>query len=113
MKNDLQKASSKGREVLENNNHFKGYTLEELRYQRAMTTLQKELCKGRIMKDIKNIRTGADPKSLSGKSSKLPWIGTIASTMLKSLNYLDYITLGMSVFGAGRKIFSLIPRKKK
>lgn len=113
MKNDLKRASSKGQEVLENSNAFRGYTLEELRYHRAMTTLQKELCKGRIMKDLKNLRAGADPKSMAGKGSKIPLVGTIASTVLKSLNYLDYISLGMTLFGAGRKIVSLLPRKKK
>ncbi|MBD5208191.1 MAG: hypothetical protein HDS79_08045 [Bacteroidales bacterium] len=112
MKNEIQKASKKGQEVLKKYNSFHGYTLEQLRYQRAMVTMQKELCKARVLTDIDSLKSSATGKS-EGKGSKIALAGTVASTLFRGLNYLDYISLGLSAFGMGRKIFGLFGGKKK
>ena len=43
---------------------FKGYTMEELRYQRAMMALRKEFCKTKVMQSVETLRP------LKGKESQ-------------------------------------------
>ena len=90
---------------------FKGYTLDELRYQRALLLLKKEFLKEKAVKQIHDVKervpmlNGKSP--LSTMSSK-----GILSRMAKGLNYADYIMIGFSVFNAGRKMISLFRKKK-
>ncbi len=89
---------------------FKGYSMEELHYQRAMIALRKEFCKAKIVQEVDRIRK----KSFLGGSkgnSKVSKIGTITKKLLSGLNYLDYALVGLSLFGTGKKIFKFFRRK--
>lgn len=91
---------------------FKGYTLEELRYQRALLLLKREFLKEKAVKETKAVK--ARIPMLNGKSplasmSPQGILGRVA----KGLNYADYLMLGFSIFSAGRKMFSLFRKKKK
>ena len=92
---------------------FKGYTIEEIRFQRALVAMQADFCKTKFLKEWSNIQK-LNPLSPSADSS-LPMkaAGSIALKMAKGLNYLDYIILGISVFSGVRKITSIFRRNKK
>lgn len=91
---------------------FKGYTLEELKYQRALLLLKREFLKEKALEDVNDIKkripvfNGKSPLDSISPSGLL-------SRVAKGLNYADYLMLGFSVFNAGRKVFSLFRKKKK
>lgn len=100
------------REIMEPPTEFKGYTIEEIRFQRALVALEADFCKTRLMKSWNNIQkiNPLSPESLSPISGKA---GGIALKMFKGLNYLDYILLGATIFSGTRKFFSFFRRSKK
>ncbi len=93
---------------------FKGYTLEELRYQRALVLLRREFAKQKVESGLRHIRkTNVFTGTASGsKASGLVRAGGIASKILTGLNYADYAMIGFSAFGTVRKIFSFFRKKK-
>jgi len=111
--NEIQKSTRETERITQPENKFKGYTLEELRYQRALVLLQKEFCKSKITRNVNNLQK-SNPLSPSVAASSLPGkVGFVASKLLTGLNYLDYAMIGFSLFGAARKLFSIFRRKKK
>lgn len=92
---------------------FKGYTLEELKYQRALIALRKEFCKAQVLQTIDSLRPKRKDNSDSSMfGSKFGLIRTIGSKLFSNLNTLDYIMLGMSAFGTAKKAYSLFRHKK-
>lgn len=92
---------------------FKGYTLDELKYQRALVTLQKDFCKSRLLRITANLQK-SNPLSPMAAASSIPGkVGFFASKFLRGLNYLDYAMLGFSIFGGVRKIISIFRKKKR
>lgn len=93
---------------------FKGYTIEELRYKRAMMALKKEFCKEKALQSLRSLNPAERRKAQgsSSKSSKLAFAGQIASKIFSNLNTLDYILMGISLFGTARKGIRLIRGKK-
>ncbi len=93
---------------------FKGYTIEELRYRRAMMALKKEFCKEKAMQSLRGLSPSARRKDKGGssKSSKLALAGQIATKVFSNLNTLDYILMGISLFTTARKGIRLIRGKK-
>lgn len=85
---------------------FKGYTMDELRYQRAMIALQKEFAKQRISHRVRNLKHYS---IFSKNSSK---VGNVATKLLSGVSYIDYALIGYSLFNSGRKIFSIFSKKK-
>lgn len=95
--------------------NFKGYTLDELRYQRALTALRREFCKSRVMSKVYNVRK-RNPLSADNSGSTSGIAGKISYFLPKVINgmsYLDYAMMGFSAFASIRKIFSFFHRKKK
>lgn len=92
---------------------FKGYTVEELKYRRALVALQKEFCETRILKNVAALQK-SNPFSPSTAASSIPGkIGFVASKLLTGLNYLDYAMIGFSMFGSARKVYSFFHKKKR
>lgn len=110
--NEIQKANHAATQITQPDSSFKGYTLEELRYQRGITLLHREFCKSKIMRNVQKLSAAshfsppASANSLSGKA------GFWAGKLLNGLNYLDYIMIGVSTFSSIRKVFSVFRRKK-
>lgn len=100
--------------VVEEKPKFNGYSLEELRYQRALVMLRREFAKQKMNNKIRSIRkTNAFTGTASGsKSSGLLRAGSIASKLVSGMNYLDYAMIGFSAFGTIRKITSFFRKKK-
>lgn len=92
---------------------FKGYSLEELKYQRAYYALRKEFAKEQILTTLAAMKPD---RSESGGDSKFArrfgLLKTIGSKVFTNLNTLDYVMLGMSLFGTAKKAYSLFRKKK-
>lgn len=111
--NEIKKTEDVAKNITHPTVKFKGYTLEEIRYQRALVALQKEFCKTKLRRNVNNLRK-SNPLSSRGAVAALPGrMGGIASRLLSGLNYLDYAMMGFSVFGSLRKIYSFFRKKKK
>ena len=107
MEEDKQKTSS-----VKAADEFKGYTLAELRYQRALVLLKREFLKEKAMEETKAVKKRIP--MLNGKSPLDSMNPTgIVGKVVRGLNYADYLMLGFSIFNAGKKVFSLFRKKKK
>lgn len=112
--NEIVNSEKVAKEITKPENKFKGYTLEEIRYQRALVALQKEFCKTKLNRNIHNLQKANPLTSASASASSLPGkFGAIAGKLLTGLNYLDYAMIGFSAFNSVRKVFSFFHRKKK
>lgn len=69
---------------------WKGYTLNELRYRRALTGVAIEIEKDRLSRAISGIVPGALKARSSGTS--------MLSKALGALSYVDYAILGWKLF---------------
>lgn len=90
---------------------FKGYTIDELRYRKALVTLKLEFCKEQI---ASTMRVFADKDTYFGNNKKIKSVfdSSMIGRIFKGLNYADYIMLGISTFSSIRKIISFFKRKK-
>lgn len=91
---------------------FGGYTLQELRYQRALASLKKEFAKEKALAELNAIKKKTALGRLSGKVSNFGKTGGLLPKVLSSLNYADYAMLGFSVFSTVRKVWKFFKRKK-
>lgn len=91
---------------------FKGYTIEEIRFQRALVAMEADFCKTKLNKSLRNIQK-LNPLSPSSNMSLPGKAGSIALKLLNGLNYMDYILLGFSAFTGVKKVFSFFKGKKK
>lgn len=112
--NEIQKSEQAAKDITKPATKFKGYTLEEIRYQRALVTLQKEFCKTKLNRNLQNIQKANPFSSAASASGSLPGkFGMVAGKLLTGLNYIDYAMIGFSLFGTARKVFSFFRRKRK
>lgn len=90
----------------------KGYSIDELRYQLALTTLKKEFCKEKLINKF-NSTVAASP--LSGKNASggggFPY--SLVGKLMKGLSYADYVMMGFSVFKTARSVFSFFKGKRR
>lgn len=96
---------------------FKGYTIEEIRYQRALVAMRKEFCKVKLMESIERLRPKSSKKEpavtfMTGSSTKTLF-SRVATTVFKSMNSIDYVLLGISAFSTIRKGIKMLKRKKQ
>lgn len=90
--------------------NFAGYTMEELKHQRALTLIKREFLKQKAMNDVDEIK-GRLPFNGNSPLGNISAKGIFGKVM-KGLNYADYLMLGFSIFTAGRKIFSLFRKRR-
>lgn len=114
----MKTEKSEDMKIVTNAPQFNGYTLDEIRYQRAMLGLRKEFCKAKLMESVTNLKPGGAKRNngfFSGgkKSTAMSVAGSVASKFLSNLNTLDYILMGISAFGTVRKGMRLLTRKQK
>lgn len=93
------------------NKDFKGYTIEELRYQRALVAMRREFCKSKAINTALHLKKRGFMGN-SNTGSRIAKVGGLASRLMSGLSYLDYAMLGMSLFGSGKKIYNFFRRKK-
>ena len=83
---------------------FKGYTLHEIRYYRALAALQREFAKEKLVAQALRMRR----RGIMGSGSNrgvMAKAGGIASKLFGGMNYVDYAMMGFSAFSTIRKIF--------
>ncbi len=107
---EIKKAAEAADEVTEKPK-FKGYTLDDLRYRRAVVALQKEFAREKIMEDLDRIRHW-NPLAPDNKGGKLSKAGNLARKLIGGLNYLDYAMIGFSLFSSARKMIGFFKPKK-
>ena len=108
---ELKGKEKVAKEIMTPENDFKGYTIEEIRFHRALVAMEADFCKTKIFKSLDNLQRH---NPLSIKSGSLPGkAGSIVLKLVNGLNYMDYIMLGWSLFNGGKKIFSFFRRSKK
>lgn len=95
----------------EDDNEFKGYTLEEIRHHRALIAVKKEFAKAKVLENFEIIKD-YNPFAKDGSLKAAARLGTLPLKIVKGLNYTDYIMLGLSAFSTGRKFFSFFRKKK-
>ena len=91
---------------------FEGYTLEELRYQRALIALKADFCKERLKTSVGEITQNGPLSRFTrkNKTSSLLKGSGIVGKLAKSLDVLDYAVLGFTMF---KTVKSLISKFKK
>ncbi len=105
MTNEIVPVNDHKEEAPHNTKEFKGYSIEELRYQRALIALRKDFCRSKMVHNADRVRK-------RGTTSRVAHVGGLATKIISGLGYLDYVMIGMSAFGTGRKIFKFFRGKK-
>lgn len=91
---------------------FNGFTLDEIRHQRALIAVRKEFAKARLLEQLDLLKE-RNPFGPEGSMKAAERLGSIPMKIMRGLNYTDYILMGVSAFGAARKVFSFFKKKKK
>lgn len=110
---DIKAKEKVAKDIMAAESEFKGYTIEEIRFHRALVAMEADFCKTKILRSWMNLQKlnplsgGGGPSSLPGKA------GSIALKLVNGLSYMDYVMLGWSVFSGARKVFSFFKGKKK
>lgn len=99
--------STDGEKIIIEEPEFKGYTLSQLRYQRALVCVKRDFTYAGILNDINRVKQRKFFFGGKGSQKGETWAGKIFSGM----NYLDYALLGISAFSSIRKMFSFFKRK--
>lgn len=89
---------------------FEGFTLDEIRHRKALIAVKKEFAKARIFEQANSIKAH-NPFAADSKLKAAARLGKLPMKLVKSLNYTDYILLGVSVFGTAKKIFTFFRKK--
>lgn len=93
---------------------FKGYSLRELKYQKALAEVRRDFLKEKITNDLNRLRQVKlmSVFSGSGDSAKGNAAGAFMATALKAFSHADYILAALSILSTGRKIFRTFRRRK-
>lgn len=83
---------------------WRGYSLEELRYQRALTAVRVEMEKEKLMHRVNELKRNVPTMSVS-KSG-------LMGKVMKSLNYVDYVVLAFGLGRAASRFFKMFRRSK-
>lgn len=110
--NEIKEKEKMAKDIAAPQKAFKGYTIEEIRFQRALVAMEADFCKVKIYKSWENI-VNANPFMPGNKSSLTSRAGNLAIKMFNGLNYLDYILIGLSVFKSSKKVLSFFKGLKK
>ena len=100
----------KGHGMAPEESEFQGYTMEQLRYQRALLLVKREFMRDKALKETKKIKeqipvingksafSGVTPRGIIGK-------------LVHGLDFADYLLLGFQAVRIGRKVGGLFRRK--
>lgn len=101
----------KGAKKLSGEEEFKGYTLDELRYQRALLLIKREFLRDKAIEESKKIK---DKIPLINGNSGLGEITTkgVIGKVIRGLDFADYLLLGFQAIRIGKKFGSMFKRKK-
>ncbi|MDE5872252.1 MAG: hypothetical protein K2H22_09965, partial [Muribaculaceae bacterium] len=72
---------------------FNGFTLDEIRHQRALIAVRKEFAKAKILEQIDTLKE-RNPFAPDGSLKAAARLGTLPMKIMRGLNYTDYIMMG-------------------
>lgn len=104
------KGESKNKNLETGVEEFKGYTLDELRYQRALLLVKREFLREKALKE-----TNAIKERITGNNGK--WgLGLfspkgIAGKLIRGLDFADYFILGYQALRIGKKLGGMFRKK--
>lgn len=90
---------------------FAGYTLDEIKYQRALLLMRREHAKETFLEAAADLKKRM-PFGEDGPKGSVVTKGVLGK-VAGSLNYLDYLLIGASFFSAGRKIISIFRKFRR
>lgn len=109
---EIKEKEKLAKDIVSPEKDFKGYTIEEIRFKRALVAMEADFCKTKMARSWDAIQD-ANPLMPGNKASFTGKAGAIALKMVNGLNYLDYVLLGLSIFKGTKKVFSLFRGKRK
>lgn len=97
------------------NAEFEGYTLDDLRYRRAVVALQKEFAREKMLSQVGKLQKNSpfSKEYVPARGGALGKAGAIAGKVINGLNYLDYAVLGYSAFSTVRKVAGVFGKFRK
>lgn len=108
---EIVKSEKKNNEIVSTGSSFEGYTIEEIRFQRALVAMEADFNKTRFLKNWANIQKANPLSPSSGSFSGKA--GSVVMKLLNGLNYIDYALLGLSFFSGAKKVVSFFKKNKK
>ena len=94
----------------------KGMTIREIRYQRALVSLQKEFCREKMAYGVIKLKNSSpfskNYKPSGGGSKSFARASGILSKIAGGMNYLDYAVIGFSIFSNVRKVAKIFKKHK-
>lgn len=87
--------------IVDESREWKGLTLEDIRYRRAINHVRLEIEKERLM---------SATSQLVGNTTQGLFSSSMARKLFSGFSYLDYGVLAFQVFKQSRKIFRLFRR---
>ena len=109
---EIKEKEKLAQEIVSPKNEFKGYTIEEIRFQRALIAMEADFSKTKLLKSWNNVQK-FNPFSPSSSASIPGKAGSIALKLINGLSYMDYVMLGWSVFSGAKKVFTFFRKGKK
>lgn len=91
----------------------RGYSIDRLRYKMALTSLQRDFCKEKLINTCHSTMNNAPWSRKSGGAGAGGFASPVLGTLLKGLSYADYVMLGFSIFKTSKNVFSFFKKKKK
>lgn len=90
----------------------RGCSIDELRYRLALTTLQKEFCKEKLINTF-NATIDSSPLSKKGSNSGGGMPYSLIGKIMKGLSYADYVLMGLSVFKTAKSVMTFFKSKRR
>ena len=89
---------------------FRGYTMEELKYQRALLLIKREFLREKALKETNKLKERIPV--INGKTNIMGSLGKgLLGKITTGLGFVDYILIGMQALKVGRKVGSLFRRR--
>lgn len=80
---------------------WKGFTLDELRYRRALSLVKREIGRNELMNSVNNVKTRVSDNGIRGLMAN--------NSLMKKMKLTDYLLLGFKVSNTFYKLW----RRKK
>jgi hypothetical protein len=84
---------------------WNGYSLDELRYQRAVTLTRIEIQKGKILQHVQS-------SGIDGTFTAKGFTGVIMKKFFGNMSFIDYIFIGFKVAKTAMKFIQILRNKK-
>lgn len=94
----------------EHEEEFHGYTMEELRYQRAILAVKREFLKEKALKEVHKVKAGMPFVNGNSAFGEITPKGVVGK-LVKGLNLFDYLMLGFQAVRIGKKMTSVFRKK--